>query len=309
MFLWIIVPWVDYFTGAPRLFLIWSELYPLTTFLLPLWIVSEGLFYVYFRHHTRFTQWQNPAPTNNAKIRRFMLENMIHAWKMMTPGDPNSWRHVLSGWFYGRDVREIKRGNLISYFAASLFYTYPNRLSPDQREELEGYINRVEEAWQWTFPQGFNSQAQCMRINLDPVRPNHRPLSVYITIAAANAFSRLILLYLGFQRCSLGGFNYWFRVGEIDPVPSPPASPRPRTSSFPHRPLSGFDNLLRFGKPSSPKDSETPKDSAFSTSLYCLPDHLKGTNAPFDNSEAFRPKGLPIVLFHGALFINSVNYY
>jgi len=217
-----------------------------------------------------------------------MLEHFIHTSKCFKPGNLHSWKHFLSGWFYGRDIRDVKRGNMIQFYASNFFYTYPNRLNHEERLELQEYLERSETVWNHRFPHGMNRDVKVMRITLDPVRPTHRMLSFYLIIAAANAFSRLFLYYHGFTRRSLGGFYYWVRVGES-------AEEQEQDGNW--DPTHLFD---AFQKKTTKADYHE-----YANDDYCLPRHLRHGDVPvlqrvlLRRGENARPKGLPIVVFHG----------
>ncbi|CAK9089763.1 unnamed protein product [Durusdinium trenchii] len=129
----------------------------------------------------------------------------------------------ISGWFFDRrtgcrwpaaQVAELCRGNLAEWMAWAFFHCTPAEVPAQRRQELEQLI---DEGAQWAgvdFPRGYNPHVQAMRLTMDPIPSEQRPLIYYIVTALAmpvvNTYN---LENLGFRRHRSGTLWYWLRRG------------------------------------------------------------------------------------------------
>lgn len=75
----------------------------------------------------------------------------------------------IAGWFFGTELKNIRRGNAVKWFAWSLFYKFPNTLTHAEKLELNGLIDHVEQKTGHTFPEGIDLSIKCIRLTLDEV--------------------------------------------------------------------------------------------------------------------------------------------
>ncbi|CAJ1328003.1 unnamed protein product [Effrenium voratum] len=138
----------------------------------------------------------------------------------------------ISGWFFDRrtgerwlaaKVAEICRGNLAEWMAWAFFHCTPDEVPPQRREEM---TKLIEEGVQWAgvdFPPGYNPHVQAMRLTMDPIPSEHRPLAYYIVTALAmpvvNGYN---LEHLGFHAHRSGTLWYWLRRGRGRQGAEPP---------------------------------------------------------------------------------------
>ena len=129
----------------------------------------------------------------------------------------------ISGWFFDRrsgcrwpaaHVAEICRGNLAEWMAWAFFHCTPEEVPAQRRHEL---VQLVDEGARWAgvdFPTGYNQHVQAMRLTMDPIPSEHRPLVYYIVTALAMPIVNTYNLEkLGFQRHRSGTLWYWLRRG------------------------------------------------------------------------------------------------
>lgn len=129
----------------------------------------------------------------------------------------------ISGWFFDRrtgcrwpaaNVAEIYRGNLAEWMAWAFFHCTPDEVPAQRRHEL---VQLVDEGAKWAgveFPTGYNPHVQAMRLTMDPIPSEHRPLVYYIVTALAMPIvNNYNLENLGFRRHRSGTLWYWLRRG------------------------------------------------------------------------------------------------
>eukprot|EP00434_Breviolum_minutum_P005643 symbB.v1.2.004972.t3/scaffold288.1/size478366/2 len=111
-------------------------------------------------------------------------------------------------------VAEICRGNLAEWMAWAFFHCTPEEVPAQRRHEL---VQLVDEGARWAgvdFPTGYNQHVQAMRLTMDPIPSEHRPLVYYIVTALAMPIVNTYNLEkLGFQRHRSGTLWYWLRRG------------------------------------------------------------------------------------------------
>eukprot|EP00435_Cladocopium_sp_Y103_P027522 s1436_g6.t2 len=112
------------------------------------------------------------------------------------------------------NVAEIHRGNLAEWMAWAFFHCTPDEVPAQRREEL---VQLVDEGAKWAgveFPTGYNPHVQAMRLTMDPIPSEHRPLIYYIVTALAMPIvNNYNLENLGFRRHRTGTLKYWLRRG------------------------------------------------------------------------------------------------
>lgn len=134
-------------------------------------------------------------------------------------------RAEVSGWFLQRSgprgarwpaarVHEIRRGNLEEWLAWAFFHCDPVDVPKDRRSELECLL---EEGTKWLeadIPEGYNPEMQAMRLTMDPIPSEHRPLVSYVVTALLlPAITEHHLVNLGFRQYRSGTLRYWHRPG------------------------------------------------------------------------------------------------
>ena len=100
----------------------------------------------------------------------------------------------VSGWFLRRDapvrwpasrLREIGRGNLAEFLAWGLFHCDPEEVPAERRAEFEQVLEEGSKFVDVDFPPGYNQEVRCMRLTMDRIESEHRPLVYYAVSAVA----------------------------------------------------------------------------------------------------------------------------
>lgn len=134
---------------------------------------------------------QKPAPEGNRlshNARRELFTNCLN--------NVLDIEYFMRTWFRGAPTKEIKKGDLQLWLAWGLWNHYSiNRLDLD---ELDGYVAEVEKKLGRKLEEGVGGH-QPVRISIDKVNIQHRPLIWYMIVGVVDTFSFLKMWYLGFQ--------------------------------------------------------------------------------------------------------------
>lgn len=165
------------------------------------------------------SQSQNMAPAVlTSEKERMAFERAMDDAEMM------ALKHAeISGWFFDRRtgcrwsaarVAEICRGNLAEWMAWAFFHCTPDEVPESRWPEL---VQLVDEGAVWAgveFPEGYNPHVQAMRLTMDPIPSEHRPMFYYIVTALAlPVVTYYNLESLGFRKHKSGTLQYWLRRG------------------------------------------------------------------------------------------------
>lgn len=172
------------------------------------WAMAELAFAVY-----RFFEYQrvntelirNPIPEGEEV--RVLLE------RILSLRDDVNAREFLSGWFLGCPTENIKRGNMIEFLSYAFYHRSFGELSSSHRAEIEGHLERAEEAWGLSFPEGYEEGLEFMAHNREPLRAVHHPLALYVWGHCVALLTGIVMRCLGFEKKqSLEPLlHYWYR--------------------------------------------------------------------------------------------------
>lgn len=135
------------------------------------------------------------------------------------------WAEV-SGWFLGSNPVDLRRGN-IEEWAAWAFFDVASKhdLTAKQLEELGEMVRDMEEWAELDLPEGYNPLIKSMRLTVDPIPSQHRPLIYYFVTGYIMPIIQEVQLHqLDFVGYKSGTISYWRRagVGCGDGAPRPP---------------------------------------------------------------------------------------
>ena len=178
---------------------------------LRVWAVLEALFY--FLIYLPRKWWLN-LPPEPIVIQRAEREMIFERTWEVTPNP----RKYLSLWFHNAPVEALRRDDVTDW----LHWRGWNSFDHDSKdeEELHHYLRRTEEVLGLTFKPG-SGPHKSMRVTIEPVRMQHRPLIYYILlIGSADLQFSFSMLARGYQYRALSLFR--------------------QLSSFPLRPVAWF---------------------------------------------------------------------
>ncbi|KAG0144190.1 hypothetical protein CROQUDRAFT_724112 [Cronartium quercuum f. sp. fusiforme G11] len=202
--------------------------------------LADSIYHLYFLYCLRLLNSPDfaspliyPTPSERERVLRGVLSSFQNGTQI---------RECLSQWFYrsgpgpsnwdGRsgavEFEEIRKENLKELIASILFSSTPEDLDKARTAELEEDLDWVASVLDHVFPEGRDESIHCMRMNLEPIKAEHRPLMFYLLIRILRIFVNVCYYIVGFRRGTIrtegGPFNYWYHPGTLNPTQS---SPRP----------------------------------------------------------------------------------
>ncbi|KAF8967276.1 hypothetical protein BDZ97DRAFT_1916888 [Flammula alnicola] len=161
---------------------------------------AEAAFYlfVYLPRRSRLqSPPRHPPPTLTRVQRQLIFNRCIEAGRHGSSTDAP----YPTGWFLPNNTTP-KREDVIDWLLWALFSSSREETSiEDYREELDGYLKEIEKIVGKELDEGHSSgdRLRSMRITLDPVLMLHRPLIWYMIVALVDAYTSVVLAYLGFK--------------------------------------------------------------------------------------------------------------
>jgi len=201
----------------------WIPASPILTFVLVVWALSEMAFWAYAQRqilkYQRLVDRQRTCPAE-----RLQLFQRCLALIQANDGRQNVER-FFSGWFPNARFSDLCRGNIEQWLAWAFFDSKWKDMTQSDRAEIKGYMCTIEQHLGYSLPGGFNPMVKSMRLTLDDVIVDHRPLLYYLVLRAINLGNSLWLYSLGFRRhaATNGAFVYWaYRPPGVDTVDHTP---------------------------------------------------------------------------------------
>ncbi|KAI0083186.1 hypothetical protein BDY19DRAFT_998779 [Irpex rosettiformis] len=131
-----------------------------------------------------------------------------------------------TGWFLFAPSHTICRDNVVEWLLWALYSSPCDALVQDWEEELEGYVNTIEQLLGRKLEEGINKDIKCMKITLDPVISLHRPLLWYFIVAIVDSCTATFLWSEGFTHYTQSRWYHYFppRLRSSFSKPSPHSS-------------------------------------------------------------------------------------
>ncbi|EMD38036.1 hypothetical protein CERSUDRAFT_113174 [Gelatoporia subvermispora B] len=104
-----------------------------------------------------------------------------------------------TGWFYSTPSSLIRRENIKEWLLWAFFCTHTDGIRDEWQEEIDEYIDSVEDMLGHKLEVGRNDSVECMRVTLDPVRMLHRPFLWYMIVCLVDTITAICLFKLGFM--------------------------------------------------------------------------------------------------------------
>ncbi|KIY46852.1 hypothetical protein FISHEDRAFT_66270 [Fistulina hepatica ATCC 64428] len=115
-----------------------------------------------------------------------------------------------TGWFLSSSsASRLTRENVREWLLWAFFHATRQEYLPEWTEEIEHYIDAVEDILGRKLEEGNKEGTKPMRITLDPVTSVHRPLVWYALVALVDQCTAVRLLSRGFRHYSP---RQWFKV-------------------------------------------------------------------------------------------------
>ncbi|KAI1383913.1 Alpha/Beta hydrolase protein [Hypoxylon trugodes] len=107
-------------------------------------------------------------------------------------------RRYLQMWFLGADESEIRRDNLRDFILWAFFDRWPGNESEDEEEELDGYVEAMENLLGRRLEPG-RGKAEGLRLTLDEVETRYRSIAWYFVVGVVDLVSHCQLARNGFH--------------------------------------------------------------------------------------------------------------
>lgn len=123
----------------------------------------EVCFFVWFHaRHSALSAPIQPSKLTDADRDR------IFARAVSATADPEA---MISGWFQGAPIGEIRRRNLAEWVAWAMYERELECLQPQEDVKVEAMIDQALTRWELDLKPGYNEalRGACMRISLDPL--------------------------------------------------------------------------------------------------------------------------------------------
>jgi pimeloyl-ACP methyl ester carboxylesterase len=176
---------------------------------------AEILFYCWFRRALRISQVRQHPPLTSRERRDEIWEGIRES----APEGENPYS-FLRMWFSVSTLAHVSRLDLRQWLAWALFdRQYDEIVSVKAQIELEERIVFGEKELSVTIPDetvtapGKEEAAAAMRLNVDPVTADHRPLVYYAATAFAGLAGDAALRLRGFRKHRVGPVCFWIVKG------------------------------------------------------------------------------------------------
>ncbi|KAI8982942.1 Alpha/Beta hydrolase protein [Trametes punicea] len=103
------------------------------------------------------------------------------------------------GWFFSSPPDGIKRENVVEWLLWAIFGTHREGLKDEWIDELQGYLQKMEELLGRKIDEGWDQTIRCMKVTLDPVDMIHRPLLWYLIVATVDTITAIQMKNCGFH--------------------------------------------------------------------------------------------------------------
>ncbi|KAL0572910.1 hypothetical protein V5O48_009057 [Marasmius crinis-equi] len=141
------------------------------------------------------------------------------------------------GWFTlpKQDSGRLRKENVVEWLLWALFACeVESALLDEWKEEIEGYVRRIEERLGYKLEDGHDKSARSMRLTFDELKANYRPLIWYIIVGIVDFISGCRLFFLGFKHHTPKHNNFLFNLFSV--FPFRPLDIFSRSSSTPYFP-------------------------------------------------------------------------
>jgi len=180
---------------------------------------AEVLFYGWFRRSLGFAQIRQHPPATTRERRDAIWRGIEES--ALEGESPYSF---LKTWFGVSTLARISRRELKEWLAWALFdRRFDEIVSPDLCREMEERIAGGEAAFAIVVPdEALEVVPSAMRLNVDPVVAEHRPLVYYAVTSLIRLGADAALRAQGFRRHAVGAVLFWILQGDDEDVQREP---------------------------------------------------------------------------------------
>jgi len=131
----------------------------------------------------------------------------VCGWFVKMPGGSERWPTSR--------VQEMRIGNITEWVAWAFFNVDEDKVPSSRREETQELVQELIQWMEVSLEPGYNPKLKPMRLTIDPIPSQHRPLLYYVVTQAI--FGQVIDMQfqgLGFAKHFSGTLQYWHRPGD-----------------------------------------------------------------------------------------------
>lgn len=170
----------------------------------------EIFFYIYYRRALRIAQVRQHPPRTSRERRDEIFKGIEDS-----AAEGESHYDFLKNWFSVSTLAHVSRHDLRQWLAWALFdRQYEEIVNVKDRQELEERISTGERAFAITIPdKACEDLPAAMRLSVDPVVADHRPLIYYTVTSLISLGADIFLMWRGFERHRIGPVFLWILKG------------------------------------------------------------------------------------------------
>eukprot|EP00494_Astrolonche_serrata_P034603 UN34872 len=128
----------------------------------------------------------------------------------------------LRGWFLGAELKEIFQDNIREWLAWAFYNCKLHEVPKTRKSELENLFILGTEFFGINLKKGYNPNIKSMRLTIDNIQSEHRPLIYYVfTTLIFDLITWVLYGQLGFRLRRSGSLYYWHRKGTDDGTNAP----------------------------------------------------------------------------------------
>jgi pimeloyl-ACP methyl ester carboxylesterase len=128
---------------------------------------------------------------------------------------PKEW---LEGWFQGVPISQIRRGNVLEFFAWAFYSKREPELFEDERKDLDSMIKEADEFFGFGLLDGYNDAVKPIHINFDPIDAWYRPWIMNVCLHLLYKATVQTLALMGFTRFGSTSFAYFHCAAPREPA-------------------------------------------------------------------------------------------
>jgi len=142
-----------------------------------------------------------PGPGGAVEVYRRTVETVEECAKWQEEGDglgqtPTEW---LQSWFLGSPITQLRKDNLLEFFAWAFWTKAPDELLPTELPEAQWMIQDFQHRFNLEFADGYDTRSRPIRLNFDPMEIWCHPLWYYAGTRALNSASHHTMRLMGFS--------------------------------------------------------------------------------------------------------------
>jgi hypothetical protein len=135
--------------------------------------LAECVFYILCKVRQHLLEVSGPVPRPHRKLQD--VETAFFKGLQTAPA-----REIIESWCFGQKLEAIPRGNFLQWLAFAFLERELEDVQGADMVYLEKQAAKIEGILDYRFADGFDHKVRSMRTSMDPMRPFHHPLLLYM---------------------------------------------------------------------------------------------------------------------------------